>query len=83
MYKNINLALYYTAVGHTELAIKHLELFTEEDNFIYPVLLIPDDPLVDSVKDRPEFVSATKKLEAKFWNTNKRIRKRLEEMELL
>lgn len=83
MYKNINLALYYTAVGHTELAIKHLELFAEEDNFIYPVLLIPDDPLVDSVKDRPEFVSATKKLEAKFWNKNKRIRKRLEEMELL
>lgn len=82
-YKNMNLALYYAAIGEGEQAIKHLELFSEEDNFVHIVLLVRDDPVVDSIKDRPEFRSVMQKLESKFWSTNKRIRKTLAEKELL
>lgn len=83
IYKNMNLALYYAATGQGEQAIKYFELFSEEDNFVHVVLLVRDDPVVDFIKDRPEFRNVMQKLETKFWNTNKRIRKTMEEKELL
>lgn len=83
IYKNLNLALYYAALGQAQPAIEHLELFSEEDNFVYVVLLVGGDPVVDFIKDRPEFRNVMQKLETKFWNINKRIRRTLEEKELL
>lgn len=83
IYKNLNLALYYAAIGQADQAIKHLELFSEEDNFIYVVLLVRNDPVVDTIEDRPEFMPIMEELKTNFWNNHRRIRERLGDMELL
>jgi tetratricopeptide (TPR) repeat protein len=83
MYKHLNLAVYYSAQGNSKKAIEHLQLFSTEDNFFYPVLLLDRDPVVDSIKNLPEFKKIMRILETKFWTTNKTLRTKLEEKQLL
>ena len=41
------------------------------------------DPLIDNIKDLPEFQKILNYLENKFWNNHKQIKASLEEKELL
>lgn len=83
LYKHLNLAVYYAYQGDAQKAIKHMNLFSKEDNYYYWVLLLEMDPVIDPIKDLPEFKKVMGDIETKFWNTHKEIRMTLEEKELL
>jgi len=84
IYKHINLAMYYSYLGDTDKAIEHLALFSEEEHYFYWTLIFTDiDPLVDNIKDRSEFKEIMKKIDDKFWDYHKRIRKSLKEKDLI
>ncbi|REE83129.1 TolB-like protein [Lutibacter oceani] len=84
IYKHLSLAVYYAYKNDQNKAIEHLKLFAKEDNFQYWVLLfLKLEPLVDTIKDLPEFKEIYNTLETNFWNHHKNIRKSLEEKGLL
>jgi len=84
IYKNLSLAVYYSQKRDHKKAIEHLELFSMEDNYQYWILVfLQIDPLVDNIKDLPEFKKVLNKIETKFWENHKRIKASLEEEELL
>ncbi|MCP3929161.1 MAG: helix-turn-helix domain-containing protein [Bacteroidetes bacterium] len=82
--KHVNLAMFYSYQGDTKKAIEHLKLFSEQSNFDYWILLFAKvDPLLDPIKDLPEFKKTFKVIESKFWDSHKRIQASLKEKELL
>jgi TolB-like protein/class 3 adenylate cyclase/Tfp pilus assembly protein PilF len=84
IYRHMNLATYYSYKEETEKAIEHLELFSEEDNYFYWVLVFTDiDPLMDNIKDLPEYKKIMKKIDDKFWDYHNRIKSNLEEKDLI
>lgn len=83
IYKHLYLATYYSHRGDTQKAIEHLELFSKEENYVYWVLLLKNDPVIDSIKDLPEFKKVMHNMETKFWKRNKAIRETMGENWLL
>jgi len=84
IYKHLSLAMYYSYKGETKDALEHLELFSHEDNYFYWIILFLEiDPLVDNIKDLPEFKKIVKDIKSKFWKNHKRIKSSLIEKELL
>ncbi|MGZ2371645.1 helix-turn-helix domain-containing protein [Ancylomarina sp. YFZ004] len=84
IYKNLSLAMYYSQKGDAKKAIKHLELFSMEDNYQYWILLfLKIDPLIDNMKDEPEFKLILNKIESKFWKRHKQLKKSLDKKGLL
>lgn len=84
IYKHINLAMYYSYKGDTKKAIEHLELFSEEDHYHYwTIIFVEMEPLIDNIKDLPEFMKIMNDIELKFWNYHRQIRASLEEKRLL
>ncbi len=84
IYKNINLALYYSYRGETQKAIDYLKLFAEQNNYHYWTLIfVPDDPLIDNIKNRSEFKKTFTKIEKHFWENHEQIKKSLIEKGLL
>ncbi len=84
IYKHLSLAMYYSYIGNPGKAIENLEIFSHQDN--YPYLIIPllkIDPLVDNIKDLPEFNRILKNMETNFWKNHNQIKASLEEKELL
>lgn len=69
IYRNLSMAVYHSFYGNTDKALHYLELFSHEDNFHYwTILFLRIDPLIDKVKDNPEFISLLEKIEHKFWD---------------
>jgi len=84
VYHHLSLAMYYSFKGDTENAIEHLELFSQQSNFHYWVILfLKIDPLVDNIKDHPEFRKIISELEIKFWESHEQIKVSLKEKGLL
>ncbi|KYG76630.1 helix-turn-helix domain-containing protein [Roseivirga echinicomitans] len=83
IYKGLNLSVYYAHFGDLEKSLAYMDSFSEEDNYMYWVVLFPDDPLTDKIKDLPEYKRLTKKIETKFWKNHDRIRASLENKGLL
>lgn len=84
IYKNQSLAVYYSYKGNKEKALEHLKLFSQEDNYHYWVIIfLKMDPLIDNIKDLPEFRKILNDIETKFWLNHKQIKASLEEKELL
>ena len=84
IYKHFSLAAYYSYKGDTEKAIEHLKLFSEQDNYHYwTVIFTQIDPLVDNIKDLPEFKEIMNDIEIKFWRSHEQIKASLKEKELL
>jgi len=84
IYKNVSLAVYYAQKGEVEKALEFLEKFSNEDNYQYwLVLFLEIDPLVDNLKDHPDFKKLIKKINNKFWKGHKEIKKSLKEKELI
>jgi tetratricopeptide (TPR) repeat protein len=82
-YKHLHLAMYYVYLNDTEKALEHLGLFANEHNFSSLTLLMPEDPLLESLKNNPEFIRLMKKIEDQFWRDHKRLRDRMEEKGLI
>ncbi len=84
IYKHLTLAAYYSYKGDTEKAIEHLKIFSQQNNYHYwTVIFTQIDPLVDNIKDLPEFKEIMNDIETKFWNNHKQMKASLEEKELL
>jgi len=75
IYKNLELAMYYSHHGKTQKAIEHLKLFGQESNYHYwTILFVKIEPLMDNINDNPEFKKIWEKIEAKFWENHKQIK---------
>lgn len=77
IYKHLGLSVYYAHTGDRQKAIGHLDLFSKEENFLYWVLLLKDEPAFDSIRDDPDFKRIVGKIEEKFWRKNREIAKML------
>jgi tetratricopeptide (TPR) repeat protein len=84
IYKHVNLAMYYSYMGEIDKALEHLEIFSEEEHyFLWAVILMEVDPLVDNIKDLPRFKKIKKKIDDKFWDYHNQIRASLEKKGLI
>ncbi len=84
IYKQLSLAVYYSFYGDTEKAIEHLRLFSQQDNYHYWIVLFLEiDPLVDNIKELPEFKEIMKNIKTKFWDYHQQVKLNLEEKDLL
>jgi len=84
IYKDLSSAMYYSYKGDTQKALDHLKLFSQQDNYHYwTIIFVPIDPLVDNLKDVPEFQQIMEDIENKFWKNHERIKASLEEKKLL
>jgi TolB-like protein/class 3 adenylate cyclase/Tfp pilus assembly protein PilF len=67
IYKHVNLAGYYAFINQNQKSIEHLRLFAEQDNYHYWILLFLEiDPVMENVKDMPEFKKVVKEIDRKF-----------------
>lgn len=83
IYKHMHLALYYLYQRNGERAMEHLKLFAKEDNYQYWILLLPDDPIVDPIRNHPDFKNVMRTIETKFWDKHQEIKTSLQEKGLL
>ena len=84
IYKNLSLAVYYSYTGNSEKSIENMKLFIKQDNYPYWVLLFLEiDPLIDPIKDHPEFKQLLLEMETKFWVHHEKIKGSLEEKGLI
>jgi TolB-like protein/AraC-like DNA-binding protein/Tfp pilus assembly protein PilF len=84
IYKDLSLAVYYSYQGDTKKAIEHMKIFSQQDNYqIWVIIFLKMDPLVDKIKELPEFQALLKTIESKFWIKHKEIRASLEEKGLI
>jgi hypothetical protein len=83
VYHHAHLGVYYVYRGDIDKAIEHLRLFSQEDNYRYWILLMPDDPLMEPVKDHPDFKKVMHDIESKFWKRHEEIKARLTEEGIL
>ena len=84
IYKHLSLAVFYSYKGDKQKAIEHMKLFSQQDNYHYwVVIFLRIDPLMDNIKDLPEFKKILNDIEIKFWNRHQQIKASLKEKELL
>jgi len=84
LYKDLSLAVYYAYKDNPEKAIDHMKLFAGQDNYTYWTLLfLKIDPLIDPVKEKPEFQQLLEEIETKFWKNHQQIKTSLVEKGLL
>ncbi len=84
IYKHLSLAVYYAYQGDREKSMEHLRLFSEEDHYYYWILIfLKIDPLIDNIKDLPEFRKIMNDIETKFWNWHEGIKSSLEKEGLI
>jgi TolB-like protein/AraC-like DNA-binding protein len=83
VYHHAHLAVYFVYRGETNKAVEHLRLFSQEDNYRYWILLMPHDPLMETIKDRPDFKKVMHDIESKFWRRHEEIKVRLTEEGIL
>jgi len=79
-----NLAGVYAFRGEKEKAYEHLRIFNQKQGMPKLwVIMINDDPLFNSIRDEPEFQQIVKDVEAKFQAEHERVRRWLEENDML
>lgn len=84
IYKQANLALLYAYQGDTKNAIEHFKLFAQEEHYHYWILLFYQmDPIMENIKNVPEFKKIYSEIETKFWNYHEQIKRTLKDQELL
>jgi tetratricopeptide (TPR) repeat protein len=80
IYKDLSLGVYYA--NHNELAkaFEHMKIFAQQDNYHYwTILFLGIDPLIDNIKNDPEFQQIMKEIEEKFCESHIQIKESLEE----
>ncbi|MEZ5197163.1 MAG: hypothetical protein R2764_12380 [Bacteroidales bacterium] len=78
IYKHLSLATYYSYKGDAQSAIKRLKALFEGGKLSFldhPFFEI--DPLMDGIKDLPEFKTEMKNIESKFWKKHNQIKTEL------
>jgi hypothetical protein len=78
-YKHVNMAAYYAYTGDTAAALELLELFAQQDNYFYWIVLFLDiDPFLDNITSLPDFEEIMNELKIKFEERHQRIKAKLE-----
>ncbi len=84
IYKHLSLSMYYSLKNNKQKAIEHLRLFSKERNIHYWIILFLDkDPLVEDIKEMPEFKSVFKEIKTQLWETHQQIKRLLLKKELI
>jgi class 3 adenylate cyclase/TolB-like protein/Tfp pilus assembly protein PilF len=85
IYKPLNLAMIAAYKGDNNLALQKMREFSETaENFHYWILLFfKTDPLMDDLKELPEFNKIMLDLETKFWDQHEEVKVSLVEMGLI
>ncbi len=84
IYRPLNRCMLFAAQGQNKEALLELNLFSEQTNFNYWVLLFtPLDPIMENLKKTKEFNSSFKKLERNFTAFHNEVKKSLNEKGLL
>lgn len=84
VYKPLGYATYYAYLGDKALALEYLKTFSKQDYIQYWVILFLDqDPIVDGIKDNPEFQAAVKEIHQRFWKNHEVLKAELSEKGLL
>jgi tetratricopeptide (TPR) repeat protein len=79
-----DLAAVYAFTGEAEKAIENLRVFNEKQNIsFFIVWLLKWDPLLEKIRDNPEFKQIALELETKYQAEHERVRQWLEENEML
>ncbi len=74
----------YAFRGEKEKAYKDLRIFNQrQQQGLWMVTLIKNDPLFDSIRNEPEFQQIVRDVEAKYQTEHERVRKWLEEQGML
>jgi TolB-like protein len=77
-------AAIYSVLGDEKKAYENLNLLNQRQLMpIWMVSNIKDDPMFDSIRDEPEFQQIVRDLEAKYQAEHERVRKWLEENDML
>jgi hypothetical protein len=65
-------------------AIENLRTFSQQDNYFYwLILFLEPDPLMDNIRDHPEFPEILEDIESKFMDYHDRIKDSLQEEGLI
>lgn len=84
VYRNMSLAVYYSFHGNASRALEYMELFASQPNFFYWVLIfLPIDPILDNIRDLPEYRRIFSEMEENFWKNHEQIKDMLEAENLL
>jgi len=75
----LRLALVYAFTGDKENAYENLKLFNQMGMPTVHVMKLRNDPLLDKIKDEPEFQQIVSEIEAKYQAEHERVRQWLEE----
>jgi TolB-like protein len=79
-----NLAAIYSFLGDKDKAYENLRLVNQRQRMpLYMIANIKNDPLFDSIRDEPEFQQIVRDVEAKYQAEHERVRKWLEENDML
>ncbi len=74
VYKHVSLAMYYSYTGDTDSAIEHLKMFSQQEKFHYwTILFLEIDPLVDPIKEHPEFENIFSQIKSNFWERHNKL----------
>ncbi len=84
IYKNLGLSMYYNYSGDQKKSVEYMKLFAKEDNVQYWIILfLESDPMVETIKDNPEFKKYFNEAKVRFWKTHDALKVILEEKGLL
>ena len=80
---NYDLAAVYAFKGEKDKALEYLRLFNKEQKMVFWwITLFEFDPLLDNIRNEPEFQQILKDVEAKYQAEHERVRQWLEENDM-
>jgi TolB-like protein/AraC-like DNA-binding protein/Tfp pilus assembly protein PilF len=84
IYRNLGLSAYNVYKGNHAKAIEYMKLFSKEENVQYWIILfLEEDPLMESIKENPEFKQYFNDAKARFWKSHESLKKLLDSKGLL
>ncbi len=84
IYKSMSLAMMYANAGKNDQAIEQLKVFATQDNYQYWILVYMEiNPLLNPLKNHPEFDETMQKIKDRFWKNQRKLKKSLEEKGLI
>ncbi|MCP4884665.1 MAG: helix-turn-helix domain-containing protein [Flavobacteriales bacterium] len=84
IYKSASLASKYAFEGKNDQAIEQLKNFATQNDIQYWILVFMEiDPIIEPLKNHPEYKSVMKNIEEGFWKNHNKLKKSLEEKGLL
>jgi hypothetical protein len=67
----------YLKEGKLGEAMEQLKLFANGDNYIYWFLYIEDEPILQPLKNHPDFEKTMQKIKDKFWEKQEKMKESL------